>query len=91
MTIGGSRWLFLAAAAALPPPQAAVVVCWVLDGSAVTAVVGVLLWFGVQLSEGLRGPVNLTMGNANFAASYAGITASNPPGLALGADMKALW
>ncbi len=90
LSIGGSCGLFLAAAT-LSGPQAALVLRWVLAGAAVTALVGVLQWFGVPLSQGLGGPVTLTMGNANFAAAYAGITASIAAGSALCSEVKALW
>ena len=53
--------------------------------------IGILQWIGVPIAEGLGGPVTLNMGNANFAAAYAGITAAVSAGVALWPEVPRIW
>lgn len=81
LTILGAAGL-LVAAATCDRAQAVLVLWWILTGAAVVSVVGVLQWTGVPVAVGLGGPVSLTMGHANLAAVYPGITAALAAGMA---------
>jgi O-antigen ligase len=90
LTIWGALGLLIAAVT-LSARQILQALSWALLGAAVVALIGLLQLAGLRIAEGVGGIVTLNMGNANFAAAYAGITASLAAGMALRPSLEPWW